>query len=121
MAELYDASALRFMLPWLIPGLEEARSLLGEDYWSYGLQANETVLVDLPALPPRAGAVPASVRAGGAVRAGVDGDLRHLARSLAARDARRAAGSPEDRSTSSGRTAASALSAVRPKISAIAR
>ena len=44
MAELYDASALRFMLPWLIPGLEEARSLLGEDYWSYGLQANERVL-----------------------------------------------------------------------------
>lgn len=44
MAELYDASALRFMLPWLIPGLEEARSLLGEDYWSYGLQANEHVL-----------------------------------------------------------------------------
>jgi 4,5-dihydroxyphthalate decarboxylase len=32
------------MLPWLIPGLEEARSLLGEDYWSYGLQANERVL-----------------------------------------------------------------------------
>ena len=49
MAELYDASALRFMLPWLIPGLEEARSLLGEDYWSYGLQANETRAVDLPA------------------------------------------------------------------------
>jgi 4,5-dihydroxyphthalate decarboxylase len=43
-AELYDASALRFMLPWLIPGLEEARALLGEDYWSYGLQANEKVL-----------------------------------------------------------------------------
>ncbi|MFP5336477.1 MAG: ABC transporter substrate-binding protein [Actinomycetes bacterium] len=43
-AELYDASALRFMLPWLIPGLEEARSLLGEDYWSYGLQANRPAL-----------------------------------------------------------------------------
>ena len=43
-AELYDASALRFMLPWLIPGLEEARALLGEDYWSYGLAANRHVL-----------------------------------------------------------------------------
>lgn len=43
-AELYDASALRFMLPWLIPGLEEARSLLGEDFWSYGVAANEKVL-----------------------------------------------------------------------------
>jgi 4,5-dihydroxyphthalate decarboxylase len=44
MAELYDASALRFMLPWLIPGLEEARSLMGEDYWSYGLAPNRHVL-----------------------------------------------------------------------------
>jgi 4,5-dihydroxyphthalate decarboxylase len=43
-AELYDSSALRFMLPWLIPGLEEARTLLGEDYWSYGLEANRHVL-----------------------------------------------------------------------------
>jgi 4,5-dihydroxyphthalate decarboxylase len=43
-AELYDSSALRFMLPWLIPGLEEARALLGEDYWSYGLEANRHVL-----------------------------------------------------------------------------
>ncbi len=43
-AELYDASALRFMLPWLIPGLEEARALLGEDYWSYGLPGNEHTL-----------------------------------------------------------------------------
>ena len=44
MAELYDSSALRFMLPWLIPGLEEARALLGEDYWSYGLEGNEDTL-----------------------------------------------------------------------------
>ncbi|MBM9503344.1 ABC transporter substrate-binding protein [Actinacidiphila acididurans] len=34
---LYDTSALRFMLPWLTPQLEEARALLGRDYWSYGL------------------------------------------------------------------------------------
>jgi 4,5-dihydroxyphthalate decarboxylase len=44
MTELYDSSALRFMLPWLIPGLEEARTLLGEDFWSYGLAANEHAL-----------------------------------------------------------------------------
>lgn len=41
---LYDSSALRFMLPWLNSHLEEARQLLGEDYWSYGLQANRKVL-----------------------------------------------------------------------------
>ncbi|WP_314176526.1 substrate-binding domain-containing protein [Streptomyces winkii] len=34
---LYDTSALRFTLPWLIPQLEEAQQLLGRDYWSYGL------------------------------------------------------------------------------------
>jgi ABC-type nitrate/sulfonate/bicarbonate transport system substrate-binding protein len=41
---LYDTSALRFMLPWLTPQLEEARSLMGADYWSYGLEENRTVL-----------------------------------------------------------------------------
>jgi len=44
MANLYDSSALRFMLPWLIHGVEEARSLIGADYWSYGLAANEHTL-----------------------------------------------------------------------------
>ena len=41
---LYDSSALRFMLPWLTSHLEETRTLLGDDYWSYGLQANHDVL-----------------------------------------------------------------------------
>jgi 4,5-dihydroxyphthalate decarboxylase len=41
---LYDSSALRFMLPWLNQHLEEARDLLGDDYWSYGLQANRGTL-----------------------------------------------------------------------------
>ena len=44
MANLYDSSALRFMLPWLNQGIEEAKSLLGEDYWSYGLDANTETL-----------------------------------------------------------------------------
>ncbi|MGW5432763.1 ABC transporter substrate-binding protein [Streptomyces sp. NPDC004059] len=41
---LYDTSALRFMLPWLTPQLEEARALLGRDYWSYGLESNRETL-----------------------------------------------------------------------------
>jgi hypothetical protein len=36
-ARIYDASALRFMEPWLNVHLEEARALMGEDFWSYGL------------------------------------------------------------------------------------
>ncbi|MGH3263738.1 MAG: hypothetical protein ACRDNS_17300, partial [Trebonia sp.] len=30
--------------PWLNQGLEEAKELLGDDYWSYGLDANREVL-----------------------------------------------------------------------------
>lgn len=44
MASLYDSSALRFMLPWLNQDLEQARALLGDDYWSYGLEANAETL-----------------------------------------------------------------------------
>jgi ABC-type nitrate/sulfonate/bicarbonate transport system substrate-binding protein len=43
-ATLYDSSALRFMLPWLNQDLEAARTLLGEDYWSYGVDGNVEVL-----------------------------------------------------------------------------
>lgn len=41
---IYDSSALRFMLPWLNQQLEEARTTLGHDYWSYGLEPNRHVL-----------------------------------------------------------------------------
>jgi 4,5-dihydroxyphthalate decarboxylase len=44
MENLYDSSALRFTLPWLIPAVEEAKALMGEDYWSYGLEANAETL-----------------------------------------------------------------------------
>jgi ABC-type nitrate/sulfonate/bicarbonate transport system substrate-binding protein len=39
-----DASALRFMSPWLIQHAEADRALLGDDFWSYGLDANRRVL-----------------------------------------------------------------------------
>jgi hypothetical protein len=43
-ARIYDSSALRFCEPWLIQHLEEAKQLLGQDYWSYGLAENEKTL-----------------------------------------------------------------------------
>jgi ABC-type nitrate/sulfonate/bicarbonate transport system substrate-binding protein len=45
-ANLYDSSALRFMLPWLNQQYEEAKELLGADFWSYGLDdaGNRTTL-----------------------------------------------------------------------------
>ena len=44
MASLYDSSALRFMLPWLNTDLEQAKALMGDDFWSYGLEANRQTL-----------------------------------------------------------------------------
>ena len=44
MAGLYDTSALRFMLPWLAYDLEQAKALMGEDFWSYGLAENRETL-----------------------------------------------------------------------------
>jgi ABC-type nitrate/sulfonate/bicarbonate transport system substrate-binding protein len=41
---IYDSSALRFMAPWLTQQLEDARSLMGADYWSYGLDDNRETL-----------------------------------------------------------------------------
>ena len=43
-SSLYDSSALRFMLPWLNSDLEQTKDLLGDDYWSYGLEANVETL-----------------------------------------------------------------------------
>ncbi len=43
-SSLYDSSALRFMLPWLNQDLEQTKDLLGDDYWSYGLEANVETL-----------------------------------------------------------------------------
>lgn len=40
---LHDG-ALACMVPWLITDLEATRQVLGEDYWSYGFQANQAVL-----------------------------------------------------------------------------
>ncbi|CAH0148783.1 hypothetical protein [Microbacterium sp. Bi121] len=42
----YDASALRFMEPWLMMHLEEARELMGLDYWSYGVGERDRKVLD---------------------------------------------------------------------------
>lgn len=41
---LYDAAASATMLPWGTHQFQEARALMGEDLWAYGLAANEHVL-----------------------------------------------------------------------------
>jgi 4,5-dihydroxyphthalate decarboxylase len=42
--ELYEAAALKFMLPWLIQHVEDTRALMGEDFWPYGADANLNTL-----------------------------------------------------------------------------
>src|SRR5207249_4191990 len=37
---MYDTDALRLALPWLIEHVEEARRVLGRDFWAYGLEPN---------------------------------------------------------------------------------
>ncbi len=42
--QLYDTGALRYMLPWVMDDYEDARDLMGEDFWPYGLEANRHTL-----------------------------------------------------------------------------
>ncbi len=37
---LYDSDALRIALPWLLDHVEEARRVIGDDFWAYGLEPN---------------------------------------------------------------------------------
>jgi len=43
-SDLSQRSALKVMLPWLEENVREATDALGEDYWSYGIEANRHVL-----------------------------------------------------------------------------
>ena len=44
LAKLGDTSASKVTLPFLDEHLHAARQLMGEDFWSYGLDANRHVL-----------------------------------------------------------------------------
>lgn len=44
MARLLDTSASKVMLPFLDQALSEARSLMGADFWPYGLEPNRRTL-----------------------------------------------------------------------------
>ena len=42
--DLYVTAALKTMLPWLTKHVEDARALMGDDFWPYGLERNRLVL-----------------------------------------------------------------------------
>ena len=42
--DLHETSALKVMLPWLPAHFADTRRIMGDDYWSYGLEPNRTTL-----------------------------------------------------------------------------
>ena len=42
--DLRETAALKFMLPWLVRHAEETRSLMGDDFWPYGMEPNVPAL-----------------------------------------------------------------------------
>ncbi len=38
--DLQETAALKAMVPWLMHDIEEAREVMGEDYWAYGYEQN---------------------------------------------------------------------------------
>jgi len=43
---IYDASALQLMEPWLMVHLEQARTRLGQDFWSYGVGPSDRKVLE---------------------------------------------------------------------------
>lgn len=44
MHELYEVTALKLTLPWVVAEAEATRAVMGEDFWPYGFEANRTTL-----------------------------------------------------------------------------
>ena len=44
LAQLGESAALTVSLPWLLAELEATRTLMGDDYWSYGVEPNRVAL-----------------------------------------------------------------------------
>ena len=46
--QLVETDALKLTLPWVVAELEETRRIMGNDFWSYGIENNRTSLEALP-------------------------------------------------------------------------
>jgi 4,5-dihydroxyphthalate decarboxylase len=44
MVDLEEYGTLAVTVPWLIPELESTKELMGDDFWSYGIDSNRKVL-----------------------------------------------------------------------------
>jgi 4,5-dihydroxyphthalate decarboxylase len=59
LAGLAETASLRYMLPWLPDDVAYAQRVLGADYWTYGLDGNETALSALIGYAFEQGLIPA--------------------------------------------------------------
>lgn len=44
LQELYELTALKITLPWVVAETESTRDAMGEDFWSYGFESNRVTL-----------------------------------------------------------------------------
>ena len=42
--ELNQVAYFYVMLPWLVDHMKETKSIMGDDYWTYGVESNRTVI-----------------------------------------------------------------------------
>ena len=78
LEKLSDTSSTKVTLPFVEERLMEARALMGDDFWSYGVEAEPQDAGDLPAPPSCARFVVAAAQAGGAVPPGHARDVQAL-------------------------------------------
>lgn len=46
LSDIDDVVALRYMLPWLATEVESTRAIMGEDYWTYGLDERNVITLE---------------------------------------------------------------------------
>ncbi len=58
---IYNATALPYMLPWMIDEVEQTRRVMGADYWAYGLEPNRPTLAALTQYAHEQGLTPTAL------------------------------------------------------------
>jgi 4,5-dihydroxyphthalate decarboxylase len=58
LAGLDETASLRYMLPWLADDVAVAQQVLGDDYWTYGLDGNEAALAAITRYSCEQGLIP---------------------------------------------------------------
>ena len=76
LEKLADVSASKVTLPFVEVHVMRMRALMGQDYWSYGVEAEPAWAGDVSAPPPPPGPVGAPAGGGGTVPSGDAGDVQ---------------------------------------------